>query len=124
MGTVLLFHVNIFQTNQIAGICQKLQLTTKSISKDEYQKPLSVLAGIAEQSQKTKNSNLYTYSGPELEHEMMVFSGMDSTDLDHFLEEYTKAGIAPIPRKAILTSSNILWTPLRLYRELDEHAKQ
>lgn len=117
MGKILLFHVNVFKANQIAEICKKTGHTSIMISRQDYDKPLGALAGIS-----GMKSNAM-YSGTEFEHEMMVFSGITSESLDEFLDEYRKAGISQINRKAIITASNVMWSALKLYKELDEHIK-
>lgn len=115
MGKILLFAVNVMKANQIMGICKRLNHTVLVIPRADYGKPLGVLAGMAGK----KNSTIY--SGEEFADEMVVFSGIDSEALDIFLDEYKKAGIAPIQRKAVITPFNVGWTAEKLYKELTEH---
>lgn len=117
MGIVLLFHVNMFKANQIATVCKKTGHAVVNVSKKDYNKTIGTLLGIPGVKKETQ------YSGEEFEHEMMVFFGMNDKMLDIFLAEYKKDNISPIERKAMVTSSNIVWTPLKLYEELEEHAK-
>lgn len=117
MGKVLLFHVNIIKANSIIKVCKELSHSAAIIPKTDYAKPLGLLAGMPGMKDNS------AFSGKEFENEMMVFSGMSSDELDLFLDRYKKAGIGEIKRKAVLTASNMLWTPVRLYGELDEHVK-
>ena len=118
MGKVLLFHVHLFKANQILALCKKTNHTAQLVTKAEYGKSIGALAGIMGMDKKKGGS------GKEFDHEMMVFSEMDSKTLDDFLVEYKKAGIAPIKRKAIITPSNVSWTAEELYEELDEHERR
>lgn len=115
MGNVLLFHVNVFQVGQIASVCQKLGHQVQMVDIRDYQ---NTLGAILKKPLFQKNAD---YQGKDFAHEMMVFSEFSSEELDLFLEAYKKAQIAPIPRKSVVTPYNIVWTPLKLYQELDEH---
>ncbi|MGN0436348.1 MAG: DUF3783 domain-containing protein [Wujia sp.] len=117
MGKILLFNVNLIKANSIMGLCKKLFHDAMIIPRRDYSKPLGVLLGVPG----LKNNN--TYTGNEFKNEMMVFSGLSSEELDLFLDEYKKAGIGEIKRKAIITGANMLWTPIKLYSELDDHIK-
>ncbi len=116
MGVVLLFHVNIFKTSQISNLCRKQNHTPILVPRSDYGKTLGALANISGM----KSNAVYT--GKEFEDEMMVFSGMDPDTLDLFLAAYKKEQIAPIRRKAVLTPSNVMWSPEKLYKELEDHA--
>ena len=55
--------------------------------------------------------------------EVMIFSGFAGEMLDVFLAAYKKAGIAPIPLKAVRTEHNDKWSLYALCEELRrEHA--
>ncbi len=116
MGVVLLFHVNIFKSSQIINLCKQQNHTPVLVPKSDYGKTLGALANI------TGMKSNAGYTGREFEDEMMVFSGMDSDTLDLFLAAYRKAQIAPIRRKAVLTPANVMWSPEKLYKELENHA--
>ena len=60
------------------------------------------------------------YNMPEL----MVFSSVDRTELDAFLEDYKKLGLETISLKAIVTPTNINWPLYGLIEELKkEHGR-
>ena len=55
--------------------------------------------------------------------EVLIFSGFAGEMLDVFLAAYKKAGIAPIPLKAVHTEHNDKWSLYALCEELRrEHA--
>lgn len=113
MKKILLFNMNIFKQNQLRTMCNKLGIEVVSISKNLYNQKLGFLADISGFKKEPK-----TYTGAELPSEMLVFSGLNSDDIDTFLAEFKKAGIAPVNLKAVITMYNISWTPKSLYDEL------
>ena len=115
MGIVLLFHVDVVKTGQIVALCRRLGHEVTLVPQSDYGKSLGVLAKVSGM----KSEAVYTGSG--FSDEMMVFSGMDSDTLDQFLCAYKEDNISPIPRKAMLTPSNVMWSAEKLYRELEEH---
>ena len=112
---ILLFHVEAGKAEQIQSICRKLGIRTSKIKLTSYSQKLGYLAGISG----FRRENI-SYTGPDFPSEMMVFSGMNSDMLDCFLEEYKKASIPPIGRKAVLTPHNIFWSAKDLYGELSK----
>jgi len=58
------------------------------------------------------------YSGPDFPAEMLVFSGMNSTQVEVFLAEYKKTGVPAVGLKAIVTPHNVFWTAEALFKEL------
>ena len=110
---ILLFHVEQRKAGQIESVCQSLGIRISKIKPSSYSQKLGYLAGIS-----GFNRRNTVYSGSDFPSEMMVFSGMDSGMLDHFLEEYKKASIPPIGLKAVLTPHNIFWSAKELYQEL------
>ena len=92
--TILLFHVSTEKEQKIREMCKTLGF-------------------------KKENT---MYQGSELPAEMLVFSGMDSDQVDVFLKTYRESHLAPIGCKAILTPDNVFWTADQLFRELlQEH---
>lgn len=110
---ILLFHVEQKKAGQIERVCQNLGICISKIKPSSYSQKLGYLAGIS-----GFNRRNTVYSGSDFPSEMMVFSGMDSDMLDHFLDEYKKASIPPIGLKAVLTPHNIFWSAKELYQEL------
>lgn len=115
--TILLFHVSTEKEQKIREMCKTLGIEVQIVDKKDYAKKLGYLAGIA--GFKKENT---MYQGSELPAEMLVFSGMDSDQVDIFLKTYRESQLAPIGCKAILTPDNVFWTADQLFRELlQEH---
>lgn len=111
--TILLFRVAPEKELKIQEICKKQGICVRKILRKDYGQKMGYLAEI--QGFKKENQ---VYKGGEFPAEMMVFSGMDSEQLDDFLKAYRESGIAPIGCKAILTVNNLFWTAEELFREL------
>lgn len=116
---ILLFHTPVGLTKQIEQLARPLSIRIVSVPTASYQQTLGCLAGIS-----GFHKTSLRYSGADFDHPMLVFSGMDSSLTDQFLDAYRNASLPVIGRKAIVTPHNIFWDPLTLYRELDrEHQR-
>lgn len=114
---ILLFEMEKEKMDKIQEISARLRIQIKQIAPKDYAQQLGYLAGI-----KGFNRQNNQYSGAPFPMEMLVFSGMDSEQVDLFLEEYKKTGMKPIGLKAIITEHNVFWTPQALFGEiLREH---
>lgn len=114
---VLLFEIKKEKLPAIGQICRKLGITSISVQPKDYGQQLGCLAGIKGFSRKVQ-----TYTGKAFPAEMLVFSGMDSDQVDRFLDEYKKCGQEPVMLKAVLTQHNVFWNPQMLFGEmLREH---
>ena len=86
------------------------------VGKTDYNKPLSVLAGLD-----TAPGPMAPYAGSALGGRMIVLCGLEDR-LDALLPELAKAGAGPDCLKAVLTVHNRSWNALTLFTELDrEH---
>ena len=86
------------------------------VAKTDYNKPLSVLAGLD-----TAPGPMAPYAGSALGGRMIVLCGLEDR-LDALLPELAKAGAGPDCLKAVLTVHNRSWNALTLFTELDrEH---
>ena len=110
---ILLFNVKEEKKNQIEALCEELSIQTIVIQKEQYSQPLGVLAGI-----KGVDKSTMPYRDREFKSDMMVFYGIDSGELDKFLEKYRENEIEPINLKAIMTFHNMFWSAKKLYNEL------
>ena len=112
---ILLFNVSEERKSSIEKLCKSLsiRITVTTIHLNMYGQSMGYLAGI---SGFQRNSNNYT--GEEFESEMLIFSGVDSDLMDEFLDGMKKNGIAPVFLKAMITPTNIFWTPVKLFEEL------
>lgn len=111
--TVLLFRLNQDKYAAVRKVCKILGIRILDIARKDYSQKLGSLAQIQGFSKEAKK-----YDGPELPAEMLVFSEMNSDQVDAFLAEYKKTGVEPIALKAVVTDQNIFWTADRMQKEL------
>ncbi len=115
--TILEFRLDRDRHKAVQDICKRLKITDTSIGRADYGQKLGALAGITGFKKDGKK-----YTGPEFPAEMLVFSGMNSAQVDAFLDEYKKTGLAPIGLKAVVTADNVFWSAEKLYQEtMREH---
>lgn len=116
---ILTFGLGKEKSRAIRSVAQKNGIYIKEISRKDYSQKLGTLAGIEGFSKEKIN-----YDGPDFPLEMIVFSGIDSAQMDTFLADYKKTGVQPIPLKAIITPHNIFWSADTLFKELwKEHLR-
>lgn len=111
--TILLFHVEDKALK--SGIEQALfpfHVRIKKVPLSDYCKPLGILAGIIKEEQTAE-----PYLGEELDAPMMIFVGISDRKLDSMLQSLRSRKVR-LPYKAVLTSTNALWTPLKCFEEL------
>ena len=107
------------KSRAIRSVAQKNGIYIKEISRKDYSQKLGTLAGIEGFSKEKIN-----YDGPDFPLEMMIFSGIDSAQMDTFLADYKKTGVPPVPLKAVITPHNIFWSADALFKELwKEHLR-
>ena len=116
---ILLFNMNKDRQRSVERLCRSLSIKTSHVKTSLYSQSLGYLAGI-----QGFPRNPSVYSGNELESEMLIFSGMDSELTDQFLTAFKEANLPPISLKAIVTPTNIFWTPIKLYQELMKEHKR
>ncbi len=111
--TILLFQADREKEKAITQICRTRKIALYKVAPKDYEQKMGFLAKI-----KGFEKEAAVYRGAALPAEMLVFSGMNSEQVDGFLQEYKNSGNAPIGLKAVLTQYNVFWTPLRLFEEL------
>ena len=111
--TILTFQLQKEKENAIAEICKRLGIRLKAIPDRDYAQKLGYLAGI-----KGFPQEKVIFSGTPFPAEMLVFSGMNSDQVDMFLKQYKETGLPVIGLKAIVTPYNIFWTAEMLFSEL------
>ena len=113
--TILIYEMKKEKEEKVLTICRKRQITVRKVQLLEYAQSLGSLARISKIPQnRTKDS------GTLLGEEMMVFSGMDTNEIDSFLNDYKNMGISPVELKAVLTPYNIFWNSRQLNEELQK----
>ena len=110
---ILTFGLGKEKRRAVRSIAQKNKIQIKEISRKNYNQKLGALAGIQGFAKEK-----VIYNGPDFPLEMIVFSGIDSAQIDTFLADYKQTGAQPIPLKAIITPHNIFWTVEALFKEL------
>ena len=110
---ILTFGLGKEKIKVVRSIAQKNRIQIKEISRKDYNQKLGALAGIQGFAKEK-----VIYNGPDFPLEMIVFSGIDSAQIDSFLADYKQTGAQPVPLKAIITPHNIFWTVEALFKEL------
>ena len=110
---ILTFGLGKEKIKVVRSIAQKNRIQIKEISRKDYNQKLGALAGIQGFAKEK-----VIYNGPDFPLEMIVFSGIDSAQIDTFLAVYKQTGAQPVPLKAIITPQNIFWTVETLFKEL------
>ena len=111
--------MNKDRQRSVERLCRSLSIKTSYVKTSLYSQSLGYLAGI-----QGFPRNPSVYNGNELESEMLVFSGMDSELTDRFLTTFKESNLPPIFLKAVVTPTNIFWTPVQLYQELMKEHKR
>lgn len=110
---ILTFGLGKEKIKVVRSIAQKNRIQIKEISRKDYNQKLGALAGIQGFAKEK-----VIYNGPDFPLEMIVFSGIDSAQIDSFLPDYKQTGAQTVPLKAIITPQNIFWTVEALFKEL------
>ena len=111
--TILLFRINRDKYAVIQNVCRTLGIRIIDVARKDYFQKLGTLAQIQGFTREAKK-----YDGPEFPAEMLIFSEMNSDQVDAFLAEYKATGLPPVALKAIVTPYNVSWTADALLREL------
>lgn len=112
-GIVLIYEWEREKERQFRRFCEIKDIKVKSISPDLYSETMGVLAEISGIRKNGKQD-----LGGKLGEEMMVFAGIDSEKIGHFLDTCYMAGIRSVQLKAVITPYNIFWNSRQLYQEL------
>lgn len=113
MAKILLFGLQKEKNRVVCRAAEKIGADVTVVNRRDYGQKIGALAGISGFHKDGK-----VYRGPDFVTEMLVFSGMDSQQVDTFLVEYKATGLQPVALKAIVTPYNVSWTAEALFREL------
>ena len=113
--TVLLYNLNNEKGRKIRFLLVRLGMRIRVIEKEDYGKPLGVLAGM-------KDVTLENEDAPveDFDDEMMVLYRFSDKRLDAFLQGMRKEGIERVDLKAVLTPTNCRWNSWQLFQEIQE----
>lgn len=110
---ILMFGLDKKKEVAVRSAATVIGATVVDVPRKDYSQKLGALAKVQGFSQEKT-----VYNGPDFQAEMLVFSGMNSAQVDAFLAEYKKQGVPAIGLKAIVTQHNVFWTPEALFKEL------
>lgn len=110
---ILMFGLNKNKEAAVRTVSTAIGATVVAVPRKDYSQKLGTLAKVQGFSR-----DKTVYSGPDFPAEMLIFSGMNSAQVDEFLAEYKKQGVPAIGLKAIVTPNNVFWTPETLLKEL------
>lgn len=110
---ILVFGLDQNKEAAVSAAATAAGATVVTVPRKDYSQKLGALAKVQGFSR-----DKTVYSGPDFPAEMLVFSGMNSAQVDRFLAEYKKQEVSAIGLKAIVTPDNIFWTPETLLKEL------
>ena len=113
MQKILTFELKEEKKQGLRKICQQLEIDWKEVPVKDYTQQMGCIAGIT-----GFHRQRLIYRGDAFWAEMLVFSGMDSGQIDAFLAAYKQSGLQAIPLKAVLTEYNVKWTAKALFSEL------
>ena len=110
---LVLYHVeDAAKEKQISALCRELHLTARRLTNADRDRAVAALCG------EKVNANVQKAPAGYKLPEVLIFSGFAGEMLDVFLAAYKKAGIAPIPLKAVHTEHNNKWSLYALCEEL------
>lgn len=106
--TVLIYNLNDSDDTKLKLLCRKLNMSSRTVEKDEYGCKLGYLLGLTDDSSKG--------DGSDFDGAMLYLSGLGGM-LNIFLDQLRRSKII-VPLKAVQTDTNIGFTSSELYREL------
>lgn len=110
---VFLYNVNDPERlRKVRSVLLCMKVRSKVVTEEQFQQPVGVLAGMID----------VAFMEPEeisdCTEEMLVICGFYGKRINDLLARLRKAGVGDIKYKAALTSTNMHWTGVQLYREL------
>ena len=113
MAEVLLFNIEKGKAIKIKNLCRQIHISYREVDGSDYGVRLSALLGMsADRSSKPFG---------ELDGEMLYFAGFNGGLLNIFLDQLRRKK-ASVALKAVMTETNVDFTPYELYCELkSEH---
>ena len=116
---LVLYHVeDAAKEKQLSALCRELHLTARRLTNADRDRAVAALCG------EKVNANVQKAPAGYKLPEVLIFSGFAGEMLDVFLAAYKKAGIAPIPLKAVHTEHNNKWSLLRTVRGAAPRARR
>ena len=113
--TVLLYNLNNEKGRKIRFLLVRLGMRIRVNEKEDYGKPLGVLAGMKDVTLENENAPVEDFND-----EMMVLYRFSDKRLDALLQGMRKEGIERVDLKAVLTPTNCRWNSWQLFQEIQE----
>ena len=110
--TILTFNLNESRLAKLRFLCMKLGVLVKDVPAADFAQSIGALCGLSEPVEATQ-TELFA-------EEMIVFCHMDNAMVSRFLQTAKQMRFAPVALKAILTPTNVAWTPVQLCEELKQ----
>lgn len=112
---LLTFNVHEEKAKKLLLLSMQYKVRVQSVSKEEFG---SSIGSILENNTKEVTDTHITFDD-----EMVVFAHFSQALLQSYLKSWRAMGIESIPLKAMLTPTNVKWTPIALHQELLEEAQ-
>lgn len=112
---VLLYNLNNEKGRKIRFLLVRLGMRIRVVEKEDYGKPLGVLAGMKDVTLENENAPV-----EDFDDEMMVLHRFTDKRLDALLQGMRKEGIERVDLKAVLTPTNCRWNSWQLFQEIQE----
>lgn len=116
---LLLFRADQDRVREIRRLVRKMDIEVEGIERPMYGQKIGYLAGMIGFAEERR-----VYMGEELAEEMMLLVGFGQRDLDWLLAAWKEMAVPGVKLKALVTKTNIQWTPPRLFQELREEDEQ
>jgi len=104
------FNFSLPRRQALEQVCARCGITVRFAGMNEAGKPLGVLFGILPEDRKGAAA---FFTG-----ELLIMNGMTSQSMDRFLSAWRATGQPIIRMKAVVTPTNLTWTPAALAAEL------
>ena len=112
--TLLLFNLSQEKHAPLMATAARLKILVKHVPPEHANQTLSALLGISPMVEDAPPA--------QIPQEMLVMAEFSRKMMDDFLGGLRTLRVKPIRLKAILTPTNVNWTPAALFEELSEEA--
>lgn len=110
---VLAYNFSDERLSKLKRALLPLKFRIKTVSPEEFQKPVGTLAGFKEVELDPDDD-----CSDGFDEEMLIMGGLTNGRIDALLSALYKRGVGRIDLKAVLTPSNICWSSNHIYKEV------
>lgn len=112
---ILAINIQPEKLGKLRLLSARVKAQLRPVGPEEYSRTLGELvAGGAETGAAAADGAVEAAFSDEI----LVMAGLSGAQLNLFLQDFKRFGVAPIPLKAVLTATNSGWTPVQLHAEL------